>query len=54
MKFGTQNKLIMLMTFIQNYKFPKFGLKTEMSSNFYDIWHFDQIEHANYEYSTWN
>ena len=54
MKFGTQNKLIMLMTFIQNYKFPKFGLKTEMSSNFYDIWHLDQIEHANYEYSTWN
>ena len=49
------NMLIeILMTLTQNYKFAKFGLKTEMCSNFYEIWHLEQIEHANYEYSTWN
>ena len=32
------------MTLNQNYKFAKFDPKTEMSSNFYEIWH---LEHAN-------
>ena len=32
----------------------RFGLKIPMCSNFYDIWHLVQIEHANYEYGTWN
>ena len=41
-----------LMTLTQNYKFAKFGPKTEMCSNFYEIWHSQQIEHANYEYNT--
>ena len=40
------------MTLIQNYKFAKFGPNTEISSNFYEIWHSQQIEHANYEYNT--
>ena len=60
MKFGTQNKLNMLIINIltgiddldQNYKFAKFGPKTEIFSNFYEIWHSQQIEHANYEYNT--
>ena len=25
-----------------------------MWSNFYEMWHLEQIEHVNYEYSTWN
>ena len=33
------------MNLTQNYKFAKFGLKTE-------TWHLEQIEHANYEYNT--
>ena len=56
MKFGIQNKSNMLMTNIlevmtltQNYKFAKCGSKTEMCSNFYEIWRLEQIEHANYE-----
>ena len=32
----------------------RFGLKIVMRSNFYEIWHLVQIEHANYEYVTWN
>ena len=40
------------MTLTQNYKFAKFGHKTEIFSNFYEIWHSLQIEHANYEYNT--
>ena len=41
------------MTLTQNYKFAKFGAKSEMSSNFYESFmHLEQIEHANYEYST--
>ena len=32
----------------------RFGLKIAMCSNFYEIWHLLQIEHANYEYCTWN
>ena len=62
MKFGTQNKLNMLIMNMligiddldQNYKFVKFGPKTEMCSNFYEIWHLEQIEHANYVSCTWN
>ena len=42
------------MTLIQNYKFAKFGPKTEMCTSFYEIWHFWQIEHANDEYGTWD
>ena len=40
------------MTLTQNYKFAKFGPETEILSNFYDIWHSQQIELANYEYNT--
>ena len=40
------------MTLTQNYKFLKFGPKTEMCSDFYEIWHSQQIEHANYQYNT--
>ena len=31
-----------------------FGLKIAMCFNIYEIWHLVQIEHANYEYGTWN
>ena len=60
MKFGTQNKsnmlIINILTGIDDLD-PKlqiceFGLKTEIFSNFYEIWHSQQIEHANYEYNT--
>ena len=27
----------------------KFGPKTEMSSNFHEIWHLEQIQHSYYE-----
>ena len=40
------------MTLTQNYKFAKFGPKTKIFSNFYEIWLSQQIEHANYEYNT--
>ena len=42
------------MTLTQNYEFAKFGPKREMCYNFYKIWHLEQMEHANYEYSIWN
>ena len=29
----------------------KFGLNTEICSNFYEIWHLQQIEHANEKYN---
>ena len=32
----------------------RFSLKIAMCSNFYGIWHLVQIEHTDYEYSTWN
>ena len=44
--------LLELMTLNQNYKFAKVGPKTEIFSNFYEIWQLQQIEHANYEYNT--
>ena len=40
------------MTLTQNYKFVKFCPKTKIFSNFYEIWHSQQIERANYEYNT--
>ena len=40
------------MTLNQNYKFAKFGLKTKICSDFYEIWHSQQIKHANCEYNT--
>ena len=40
------------MTLIQNYKFAKFGPKTDILSNFCEIWHSQQMEHAYYEYNT--
>ena len=43
-----------MMPLTQNYKFAKFGPKTEMCFNFYKIWHLEEIEHANYEYSSCN
>ena len=47
MKFGTQNKLNMLIinksigigTLTQNYKYAKFGLETKICCNFYELWH---------------
>ena len=52
MKFGTQNKLNMLTIniLLVNILNAKFGPKAEMCSNFYEIWHLQHIEHANYEY----
>ena len=40
------------MTSTQNYQSEKFSPKTEIFSNFYEIWHLQQIEHANYEDNT--
>ena len=40
------------MTLTKNYKFAKFGLETEICSDFYEIWHSQQIKHANHEYNT--
>ena len=37
---------------LTNNKFAKFGPETEIFSNFYEIWHSQQIERANYEYNT--
>ena len=63
MKFGTQSRsssLILNMVFencgswLEIKNLGRFGLKIAMCSNFYEIWHWFQIEHANYEYSTWN
>ena len=34
------------MTLTQNYKFAEFVSKTEMSSDFYEIWYLEQIEHV--------
>ena len=61
MKFGNQNKSNML---IMNILIETDDLdrkldwwpwpKTELCSNFYEIWHLEQIENGDYEYSTWN
>ena len=42
------------MTLTKNYKFAKFGPKSERCDNFYEIWDFEPMEHATYEHSTWN
>ena len=50
MKFGSQNKSKMLIIneligiddLHSKLKFAKFGPKTEMSSNFYEIWHYSK------------
>ena len=63
MKFGTQSRsssLILSMIFencglwSEIKSLGRFGLKIAMGSTFYEIWHLVQIEHANYEYNTWN
>ena len=63
MKFGTQSRssLYILNMVFENcaswheiINLGRFCLKIAMCSNFYEIWHLLQIEHANYEYSTWN
>ena len=40
-------------TLTRNQKFAKFGPKTEMYSNFYEIWHLEseQIKHGGYKYN---
>ena len=62
LKFGTQSRsssLILNMIFencgsrLEIKNLDRFGLKTAMCSNFYEIWHLVKIEHAYYEYSTW-
>ena len=42
------------MTLTENYKFAKFGSKSETYSNFYEISHLEQKEYANYEHRTWS
>ena len=61
-KFGIQNKSNMLILNIligiddldPKLQICKIGPKTEMCFIFCEIWHLEQIEHANYAYSTWN
>ena len=61
MKSGTQSRwssLTLNMIFESSGSWPeikylgRFGLKIAMWSNFYEIWHLVQIEHASYEYNT--
>ena len=40
------------MVLRQDYRFVEFVPNTEICSNFYEIWHSQQIEHAYYEYNT--
>ena len=60
MKFNTQSRsslLILNMIFENCGSWPGIGqicLKIAMCSNVYEIWYLVQIEHANYEYGTWN
>ena len=62
MKFGTKNKSNMLIMNIligiddldPKLQICKILSKAEMCFNLYEIWHLEQIEHVNYEYSTWN
>ena len=61
MKFGSQNKSNMLTVNIligiddldAKLQICE-SLKSEICSNFYEIWHLKQMEHANCECSTWN
>ena len=34
---------------MQNYEFVKFGPKRKMPSNFYEIWHLEEMGHTNDE-----
>ena len=58
MNISTQNKSNMLIINkiigidYLDPKFAKFGPETEICSNFYEIWHSQQIKYANYEYNT--
>ena len=61
MTFGTQSRsssLILNIIFENCGSWPeikyfsRFGLKIAMCSNFYEIWHLVQMEHAYYEYNT--
>ena len=63
MKFGTQNKSNMLIMSkiigIDNrdaklWIWANLVPKLKCVPIFYEIWCLEQIEHANYEYSTWN
>ena len=62
MKFGTKNKSNMLIINILigiDDLDPKIQIceicpKTEMYPKYYEIWYLEQMEHANYEYSTCN
>ena len=40
------------MILTQNYRLGKFGPNTENCSNFSEIWHSEQTEHADYEHIT--
>ena len=40
------------MIVTQNYRLGKFGPNTEICYDFNEIWHSQQIEHANYKYNT--
>ena len=37
-----------LMILTQNYRFREIGPNTEICSNLYEIWHSQQMEHANW------
>ena len=58
MKFGTQSRSSLLMIFMIfeiPYFDPKLKTWADLVSNcnvsdFYEIWHSEQIEHPNYEY----
>ena len=39
------------MILTQSYRFGQFCSNTEICSDFYEIWHSQQMEHANYEYN---
>ena len=59
MKFGTQNKssmstmnIVLGRSWLKILDSGKFGSNTEICSDFYEIWHSHQIEHANHEYNT--
>ena len=56
MKFGNYKKSNMLiMNILIGIDYHDWKLEIcELYSNFYKIWHWEQIEHADYEYSTWN
>ena len=40
------------MNLIKNCKYEKWKVKG--ATIFFEIWHLEQMQHANYEYSTWN